>query len=192
MITPQQNINYEVGALKEDPRSQELECLYGNDPFSLLKRERVGKEWVFPHDPFSSMYYSKKLNYRTYGIERIPPPVRNIGTLRIPYSLGKSDLTGTNVNWSDVNKFIDALVNVRAEEMSKHIVKSWWSSLSIFEKIRGHPRVFLSTVTFTAFAFTIFCVLSGLLLNRLIIAPDFAVVISIISFFFWLMTLFSK
>lgn len=64
----------------------------------------------------------------------------------------------------------------------------WWKTLSTVAKLRNHPREFLSFGTLSIFCFTFYCLISGLILDRIIIAPDYGVLFLILSFIFWLMT----
>lgn len=69
---------------------------------------------------------------------------------------------------------------------------SWWESHSTIRKLRAYPREFLSFGTAIFFFGTLFLIIAGLILDRIIIAPDFGTSSLILFLFLWLMTQVSK
>ena len=63
---------------------------------------------------------------------------------------------------------------------------------SLLEAIREYRRDFVLFGTSTIFALTLFLIISGIVLDRLVIAPDFGVTMLILSITFWLMAWFSN
>jgi hypothetical protein len=79
-----------------------------------------------------------------------------------------------------------------SSEINVTLHEKWWSRISTLEKLRNHPREFLSYGTFGLFVLTASLLVGGLILNRMILMPDFGVSILIISMIFWLMTQVAK
>ena len=99
------------------------------------------------------------------------------------------------LDYTEFEKLLDLDINLDnniINDIDKKLHKSWWANLSTLEKLRNHPREFLSYGTFGTFVLSFSALLGNIIMNRNLIAPDFGVSIVIISMILWLMTQVSK
>ncbi|MFC1618792.1 hypothetical protein ACFL45_02500 [Candidatus Neomarinimicrobiota bacterium] len=121
---------------------------------------------------------------RSYEISKLESKSKRM-TLFSPHTIfagymGEKVLEGHKVNYP------------RAVKSFRFMLESWWSGLSTLEKAKTFPREFLSFSMLGGLFFTVFLLASGIILNRVILAPDFGVVLIIIFSIFWLMTQLAK
>lgn len=85
----------------------------------------------------------------------------------------------------------DFPINLLTTFENQNYIK-WWKSVPILDKLRLFPSEYLSIGMISAFGTTLFFLVSGLIIQRIIIAPDFGIVVLVLTFFFGLMTIVSR
>lgn len=79
-------------------------------------------------------------------------------------------------------------INVSPLNLAGRASSSTFSGLNR-SVLKEHPREFLATITCTVFGFTLFCMVTSLILARPILAGDVGIVSLVLSLVFFLMTL---
>jgi hypothetical protein len=164
---------------------------------SNLGREQLGEykinKWGVLHFPSGKSSEDMEVN--------LTNKLRYLEDLEEMFIKGYDKVTKLKSEYDFVYSYIETEIKKKegglieyysAKDTEKELHKFWWDKLKTTEKIRNHPREFLSYGTFGTFAWSIFSLLGNLILKRDIIAPDYGFVIMFVSGTLWLMTQAAK